>query len=225
MGIFKRLRDISLSSIHELLNRAEDPVLLMNQYVREMESELSDAEVAFAKQVAAEKRAQHQWEEAQEMVLKREQGALQALKAGDESLARRALEDKKAYQTKAEAYKTQYDSAKLFSDQLRSQLQEMKAEFGRMKRSRDELIARAEAAKTQKKINESLSTIGKSSAVKDFERMKDKVIELEVEAEASLLLKNESRSLDNELNALDAKSEIDDELLRLKKIIENEKHP
>ncbi|WP_199613607.1 PspA/IM30 family protein [Paenibacillus alkalitolerans] len=221
MGIFKRLRDISLSSIHELLNKAEDPVMLMNQYIRDMESELSEAEVAFAKQVAAEKRAQHQLEEAAEMVVKREQGAIQALQAGDEALARQALEDKKTYEAKAEVYKTQYESAKSLSDQLRSQLHEMKSEYERMKQSRDELVARAEAAKTQKKLNETLSSFGKASAVKEFDRMKEKVLELEAHAEASSVLKNENRNLDQKLNALNTKSEIDDELARLKKQIQD----
>jgi len=222
MGIFKRLRDLSLSSLHELLNRAEDPLLLMNQYVRDMEAELSEAEVAFARQVAAEKRAQHLYEETLELAAKREQGALAALRAGDEALARRAIEDKKEQETKAEAYRAQYEAAKTVSDELRSQLQEMKAELERMKREQRELAARAAAAKSQKRMNEAVGKIGRGSAVADFERMKEKVTELEAEAEASGIVRGQARRLDRELEALGKQAEIDEELERLKRSLEAE---
>ncbi|MCI3922305.1 PspA/IM30 family protein [Paenibacillus sp. TRM 82003] len=221
MGIFKRLRDISLASIHEILNRAEDPIPLMNQYIRDMETELSEAEVAFAKQIAAEKRALHQLEEAEEMAAKREAGAIQALQAGDESLARRAIADKKTHVGKAETFRATHEAAKRLSGELRGQLQEMRAELEQMKRSRDELTARAEAAKAQKKMNETMSGFGKGGAANEFQRMKERIVQLEAEAEASGELQKEGKNLDRELRALESKSDIDEELERLKRQLDN----
>lgn len=98
MGIFKRLRDLTMASINDLLDKAEDPVKMLNQFLRDMGEDIKEAEMAVAKQIAVEKRFKQQYEEAEEMVTKREEQALKALEAGNEDLARRVLQDKKEHQ-------------------------------------------------------------------------------------------------------------------------------
>ena len=72
---------------------------MLNQFIRDMEEDIRDAESAVAKQIAIEKKFKQQYEEAEEMVNKREEQAMQALEQENEDLARRALEDKKEHQT------------------------------------------------------------------------------------------------------------------------------
>ena len=215
MSIFKRIRDITLATINDLIDRSEDPVKMLNQYIRDMEDEIAEAEVAVAKQIAVEKKLLHQYEEAAEMVQKREEQAMKALAAGNEDLARRALQDKKVHASKAEEFKVHYENAKSNAEQLRARLKEMKEELEKMKNRRETLVARAETAKAQKKVNEAMSGIGKNSASKGFERMQEKVLQLEAEAKASMELSLDDRSLDDELSALD-QSDIDLELAQLK---------
>jgi len=216
MGIFKRLRDLTMASINDLLDKAEDPVKMLNQFLRDMEEDIQEAEVAVAKQIAVEKKFKQQYEEAQEMVAKREEQAMKALEAGNEDLARRALQDKKEHQERYDEMKRQYETAKANADQLRSQLQEMKDEFNKMKNKKDILVARAEAAKAQKQINQTMSGFGTDNAAKGFERMNEKVLQLEAEAEASNELKSSGKSLDDELEQLGKNDGVDDELAALK---------
>ncbi|NBI30158.1 PspA/IM30 family protein [Chengkuizengella marina] len=220
MSIFKRIRDISAAAINDLIDKAEDPVKMLNQYLRDMEDDIAEAEIAVAKQIAVEKKLKHKYEEAQEMVDKRSQQAVKALESGNEDLARRALQDKKEHQEKLDDFKTQYDNAKSNADSLRKQLEEMKEEFNKMKNRKDTLVARAESAKAQKKINQTMSGFGKDTGAKGFDRMNEKVLQMEAEAEASEDLKNSSRSLDNELDALDS-NDVDDELAALKAQLAN----
>lgn len=215
MSIFKRIRDISAASINDLIDKAEDPVKMLNQYLRDMEDDIADAEISVARQIAIEKKFKHQFEESQEMVDKRAEQAMKALESGNEDLAKRALQDKKQHQEKADEFNTQHDNAKTNADQLRKQLLEMKDEFEKMKNKKDILVARAETAKAQKKINQTMSGFGKDSGAKGFERMSEKVLQMESEAEASADLKNSSRSLDNELDAL-GDDDVDDDLAALK---------
>ena len=56
MGIFKRLRDMTMASINDLLDKAEDPVKMLNQFLRDMEEDIMEAESAVAKQIAIEKK-------------------------------------------------------------------------------------------------------------------------------------------------------------------------
>lgn len=216
MGIFKRLRDLTAASINDLLDKAEDPVKMLNQFLRDMEADIMDAEAAVAKQIAVEKKFQAQYEEAGEMVEKRQQQAEKALEQGNEDLARRALQDKKEHQTRYDEMKKQYEIAKENADRLRGQLSEMKDEFNKMKNKKDLLVARAEAAKAQKSINQAMSGFGMDNAARGFDRMSDKVAQLEAEAQASNELRSKDRTLDDELAGLDKNDGVEDELAALK---------
>ncbi|MCY9588841.1 PspA/IM30 family protein [Paenibacillus chitinolyticus] len=216
MGIFKRLRDLTMASMNDLLDKAEDPVKMLNQFLRDMEQDIQEAEVAVAKQIAIEKKFKQQYEEAEEMVGKRTEQAMKALEQGNEDLARRALEDKKEHQTRFDEMKRQYDIAKTNADQLRNQLSDMKDEFSKMKNKKDLLIARAEAAKAQKHINQAMSGFGTDNAAKGFDRMSEKVLQLEAEAQASGELRSKGKSLDDELDQLGKSDGIDDELAAMK---------
>lgn len=216
MGIFKRLRDLTMASINDLLDKAEDPVKMLNQFLRDMEQDILDAETAVAKQIAIEKKFKQQLDEAEDMVNRRGEQAMKALEQGNEDLARKALEDKKEHQARFDQMKAQHEVAKTNADQLRIQLSEMKEEFGQMKNKRDLLVARAEAAKAQKQINQTMSGFGRDNASKGFDRMNERVLQMEAEAEASKDIRSSSRTLDDELSQLDKTGGVEDELAVLK---------
>jgi phage shock protein A len=223
MGIFKRLRDLTMGSINDLLDKAEDPVKMLNQFLRDMEEDILEAETSVAKQIAIEKKFKQQYEEAEEMVTKRTEQAVKALESGNEDLARRALEDKKEHQARFDELKRQYDISKTNADNLRSQLTEMKDEFGKMKNKKDLLVARAESAKAQKQINQAMSGFGVDNGAKGFDRMSEKVLQMEAEAQASGELRTSNRSLDDELDKLGKADGVDDELAALKAKIAEKK--
>lgn len=216
MGIFKRLRDLTMGSINDLLDKAEDPVKMLNQFLRDMEEDILEAETSVAKQIAIEKKFKQQYDESEELVAKRAEQALKALEQGNEDLARRALEDKKEQQARCNQFKEQYDISKKNADQLRGQLSEMKDEFTKMKNKKELLIARAETAKAQKQINQAMSGFGTDNGAKGFDRMSAKVLQMEAEAQASGELRNSSRTLDDELDQLDKSGGVEDELAVLK---------
>ena len=215
MSIFQRVRDITMSNLNALLDKAEDPVKMLDQYLVDMGEEITNAETGVAKQIALVKKLEKQLNEAQEMVTKREAQAMQALEKGNEDLARRALEDKKTYQQKVNDLQPQCDSAEDNADNLRRQLAEMKAEYENLKAKKETLQARAEAAKAQQSINQAFSGFGNNNARKGFDKMEEKVLDLESQAEASFELRDDTNDLDKELASLGA-SDVDDELARLK---------
>lgn len=213
---FKRVRTVVSSELNAALDKAEDPVKMLEQYMREMEADIREAETAVAKQIASEKMLEKRLADSKSLVEKREAQALKALESGNEDLARRALEDKKDQQRNLDQLQEAYDRTNKDTKELRSKLEEMKAEFQQMKLKKDSLKARAESAKTRTKMNRTMSNIGSEESRQGFGRMEEKVLQYEAEAETSEDMKASSRTLDDEFAALET-SDVDQELAELKK--------
>lgn len=213
---FKRVKTVVDSELNSLLDKAEDPVKMLEQFMRDMESDIREAESAVAKQIANEKMLQKKYEEANKMVEKRDEQAVKAIEAGNDDLAKRALEDKKIHSQTADTLKESYERAKLDSETVRKKLDEMKAEYYEMKLKKDSLKARAESAKTRTKMNRTLSGIGSDDSKRGFDRMEEKVMQFEAEAETSEDMRSSNRSLDDDLAALET-NDVDDELAALKR--------
>jgi phage shock protein A len=211
MGIIKRLRDLTVASVNDVIDSMEDPAVMLTQYMRDMESEIGRAEVAVARQVALEKKFRQQWEEALRMVEKRERQVNLALSEGEDELARRALIDKKYFETRASENEALYQSAREAAGQMREKLAQLKDEFYKMRAKKYTLMSRAQVARTQKHLNHVINGIGCESATRGFARMEEKVMRMEAEAELTGQWNQGLRSLHSSLDALEA-DDIDQEL-------------
>ncbi|WP_047983964.1 PspA/IM30 family protein [Ornithinibacillus californiensis] len=213
---FKRVKTVVGSELNAMLDKAEDPVKMLDQFMRDMAEDIREVEAAVAKQIANEKMLKRKMDDAKAMVEKRQKQAEQAIVAGNDDLARRALEDKKQHESTATSLTESWERAKQDSEVLKTKLDEMKQEYQEMNLKKDSLKARAESAKTRTKINRSMSSIGNDKSRQGFERMEEKVLRFEAEAETSEDLSSASRTLDDEFEALSKNSEVDDELAKLK---------
>lgn len=211
MGILKRLRDVTVASINDLIDSMEDPIVMLTQYMRDMEAEIGQVEVAVAKQIAMEKRFRQQWEEAQAIVIKRDRQVKLALSEGEDELARRALIEQKRYEMRAQEYEALYKQAAESAAQMREKLAELKDEFYKMRAKKYTLMSRAQVAQTQKHVNQAIVGFGSESARRGFARMEEKVLRMEAEAEVS----GQWRTIHVPANVSE-NAEIDAELARIK---------
>lgn len=221
MSLFKRFRDLTLSNINALIDKAEDPIKMTDQYIRDMQNDLEDAEKAVAAQIAIEKKFKALYEEQEALVKKREEQAHTAAKAQNIDLARRALEEKKNAETKLVEYKTSYDQNKAAADNLRAKLEEMRKQLTEMKNKRETLVARYNAAKAQSEINKAMSGFNSDTAAAGMKRMEEKMLQAEAQAEASNEMHGKGKSLDEEFESLGRDQEVEDELAALLKQYEN----
>ncbi|MFD1887642.1 PspA/IM30 family protein [Paenibacillus wenxiniae] len=217
MSIFKRLRDLTLSNVYALIEKAEDPIKMTDQYIRDMAADLEDAEKAVASQIAIEKRFKQLYEEQDALVKKREEQAHIAAQAQNIDLARRALEEKKNAEAKRDEYKANFDQNKAAADNLRSKLDEMRKQLNELKNKRETLVARYNAAKAQTEINKAMNGFSADSATAGMKRMEDKMLQMEAHAEASNEMNTNGKSLDDEIQALGTNKEVEDELSALMK--------
>lgn len=217
MSLFKRLRDLTLSNVYAMIEKAEDPVKMTDQYLRDMQDDLEEAEKAVAAQIALEKKFKQLYEEQEALVKKRDEQAHMAAQTKNLDLARRALEEKKTAEQKMIEYKASYEQNKIAADSLRGKLDEMRKQVVELKNKRETLVARANAAKAQRNINKAMAGFGSDSSMNGLKRMEEKVLQMEAEAEASGEVYKKEKSLDEEFETLNKDKQIDDELAALMK--------
>jgi phage shock protein A len=220
---FKRVKTVVSAELHDMIDKAEDPAKMVDQYLREMSSEIQDAEKATAKIVAEEKLLKKKLETVHASISKREEQAVDALKAGNEELAKRALHDKLNMQEEASQLESLYNQTVTLSTEMKGKLKEMKAEYREMEHRKNVLKSRATSAKARTQINKSLSSINNEGSKKGFERMEEKIMFYEAEAETSEDLQSSRVSLDDELKQLKQKSGVDAELEKLKEQLKEDK--
>jgi phage shock protein A len=218
MGIFARLASLIKSNLNDLISNAEDPEKMLNQVTLEMSNQLIEAKKQVAVAIADEKRLSKQAEQEAGQAAEWERRAMMAIRAGDDALAKEALSRKKEHESLATTLKDQWLKQKKSVDQLKIALRMLNNKIEEAKRKKQILIARKRRAEAQKAIQETMSGIQNASAFETFDRMAQKVDQIEAEAEAQGELAEEYSGdvLKHQFDKLEATAGADEDLLALK---------
>lgn len=214
MGLFDRLNRVVRANVNDLISKAEDPDKVLEQTVIDMQQDLVQLRQAVAKAIAAQKRTEQQYNNNQSEANKWQQRAQLALSKGDENLAREALTRKKNYSETAATLKQQLDQQSTQVSSLKRNLIALESKISEAKTKKDMLKARANAAKANQQLQNTISGIDTSSSMAAFERMEGKVLEMEAVSEAAGELGGSG--IEEQFKALEAGSDVDDELAQMK---------
>lgn len=216
MGFFSRLGTLLRSNINELINKAEDPEKMLNQVLVDMKGQLVEAKKQVAIAIADEKRIKKNCEAELAKAAEWERKAMLAVKAGDDGLARAALARKAEHEQVAANLGEQWQAQKESVEQLKSALRGLDQKIEEAKRKRNLLVSRQKRAEAQQMINETLTNISSNNSFDTFERMSERVTQLEAEAEATAELGAlPESSLESQFKALESGG-VDDQLDALK---------
>lgn len=215
MAIFSRLADIIKANINDLIDRAENPEKMVKQIIIDMEEQLTQATQALGQAMASEKQAQRQLENAKKSSQDWEQKAKMALQAGNQDLARRALESKVNIDQNVAQFQASFDQIHMQVSQMRDNVQILRSKLDEARTRQNMLIARSRMADAQKGIATSLSGANSSSAFSKLEKMERKIEGKEAEAAAFSELAGESMAVEDEFADLQKNAAVDAELQRL----------
>lgn len=185
MGLFDRISRVVRANVNDMVSKAEDPEKILEQAVTDMQEDLVQLKQAVAQAMASQKRTQQQYNQAQSETNNWQQRAQLALQKGDENLAREALTRKKTHAETANSLKAQLDTQSVQVDTLKRSLIALEGKISEAKTKKDMLKARASAAKAQEQLQGMVNNMSTSSAMAAFERMEDKVLQLEARSQAA----------------------------------------
>jgi phage shock protein A len=191
MGIFSRLGSLIKSNLNDLISKAEDPQKMLNQIVVDMQNQLVEAKKQVAVSIADQKRLEKQRDEQSELSKEWERKAMLAVRSGDDTLAKEALRRKGEHDNQLGEFVKQADLQKQAVDKLKDQLRTLNDKIEEAKRKKNILIARQKRAEAQRAIQDTMRGLSDTSAFDTFERMSQRVDQIEAEAEASTELGGE----------------------------------
>ena len=221
MGILDRFTTIVKANINELLDRAEDPAKMVDQYLIDLGDSLAQVKQETAGVMAEEKRCARLVETNAAEAARMESLAKKALTAGNEDDARAFLAKKQQLEAQGVELQKAADAAKTNADKMRQMHDKLVSDIEELKSRRESIKAKSAVAKTQDMVNKMTSGSDKASgAIDAFNRMEAKVDRKLDTAEAVAEL-NEKPA--DSVEALEAKyagaandAAVEDELARLK---------
>ncbi|MEM7773200.1 MAG: PspA/IM30 family protein [Cyanobacteria bacterium P01_A01_bin.37] len=213
MSLVDRMARLIRATANSWLGKSEDPEKMLQQVVTDMDNDLISLRQSVAQAIATQKRTERQASQSSSVAEEWYRRAELAIKQGEDSLAKEALARRKAYLETANALTAQLDEQANVVTEMKANMRKLEGKLSEAKVKRDMYIARARSAKASQQLNEMLGGMGTGSSVA-FERMGERVAEMEAKAEAIAELNSDG--LEKKFAALEGSGDLDAELAALK---------
>jgi len=229
-GMTGRMSTVIKAKISKMLDKAEDPGETLDySYQKQLEA-LQNVKKGIADVVTSKKRLQMQSQKLEQSVVKLDTQARQALSAGNEELARTALERKQFAQTELQSLDQQVAELEAQQQKLTDSEKKLRAKIESFRTKKEVIKAQYSAAEAQVRISEAATGVGEEMAdvglamqraVDKTENMRaraDAVAELEAAGtfEDLTQLGEGGDDIDRQLHELTSGSMVDDELAKMR---------
>ncbi|MCG7408769.1 PspA/IM30 family protein [Paenibacillus sp. ACRRX] len=222
MGILSRFREVMKVNVNSLLDKSEDPIKVVDEYMRNLNDELRKVKAETASVLADERRSKKALDECQTEIDKLQRYAEKSVADGNEGDAKKFLERKRVQAEKQHRLQVSYDlissnaaSIKQIQDKLESFRNQLEAR-------RVELNGKWTAAQAQELMNSISSPSGDGDSI--FGKMEAEVNKAYDEAMAIAEIRAEANDNLDDLFTQFEKSthmQTEDELAAIKEKIKN----
>ena len=217
-SILGRVTQLTRANINSLLDRAEDPEMMLDQLVRDYTDSIAEAEDAVAQTIGNLRLAEA--DHTDDIAASQDWGnkalasskKADALRSGGNSadadkfdqLAKVALSKQIGSENEAKAAAPMIASQSEVVEKLKTGLVGMKGKLGELQTKRDQLVARSKSAEAQTKVHDAVKSINVLDPTSEVSRFEDKV--RRVEAKAAGQAELAASSLDSQFEELEASS-------------------
>ena len=185
MGILQRFSDIVSANVNALLDKAEDPGKMIDEYLRKATKDLAEVKQETAGVMAEESRTKRLVDDNAAQVAKYEALAKKALLAGNEDDARVFLSKKQELESAGAGLQTAYAAAHENAVKMRELHDKLVKDINTLNSRRQAVKAKMAVAKTQERVNKMGASADKlQGSMGAFERMEEKADRMLDEANA-----------------------------------------
>lgn len=221
MSILTRFKDIISSNINALLDKAEDPAKMIDQYLRNLADDLAEVKKETAGVMAEESRTRRLVEENDKEEAKYEALAKKALLSGNEDDARVFLTKKQELESVGASLETSYAAAKENAVRMRQMHDKLVKDINALNARRQAIKAKVAVANTQERLNKIGASADKAQgSIGAFNRMEEKADRLLDEANARAELDaapaDEAQALEEKYQNSEINASVEDELTAMK---------
>lgn len=185
MGILSRISKVLESNVNALVDRAEDPGKMLDQAIEDMKKGQREAREAIIEAKTQKRLLERKRDKALAEAEACEKRAIQSLEGGDEHQARKYLELKLAAEQRVNAEDAAIGEQDRQIEQLVIAERELEQRLAQLPARKAALVARKSAAQARGARVGAASKAKNSvaAAIDAFDRMEEKIIRAEVEAE------------------------------------------
>lgn len=224
MGILQRFTEIMSANINALLDRAEDPSKMIDEYIRDLNENLAKVKQETAAIMAEEARTKRAVDECSAEIARMQTYAEKAIMAGNDEDARQFLSKKASLVEKQAGLMQAYTMASDNSAKMKQMHDKLCRDIADLNGRRESIKAKVQVAKTQERVNKltaSMSSVDKAAErMSQIDRMEAKANQMLDEANAMAELNQ--RDISGEVGELMEKYKdsptmaVEDELAALK---------
>lgn len=215
MSILGRISDLISANVNSMLDKAEDPEKMANEYLRQLTNELYEVRTGVAAAMADETKLEQRRISSTAEVTQWQTKAEAALRAGDEELAKAALSRKLQAQKLAEQYQTQETAQEEQVNAMQDALVQLETRIAEVKAKKELIIAKKNRAQTQEALQRTANRMGQITAMDKLDQLEERVDGDLARAEA--MSKLEQGSLESRFKDLEKATEVDSEFAELKR--------
>lgn len=217
MGLFTRFTDIINANINGMLDKAENPEKMLKLIIQEMDETLSDVRATAAKYIAEQKSIQRQISITEKSIASWSIKAELAVQKDRDDLAKLALQEKYKSTEHLKHLNEEIDKLSEFLADVQIDASRLQEKLIEAKRKQATYILRQQSAEVRLKVRSQASVHNIDEAISRFERYEQKIEGIEAQVEAYDI--SQPKSLESELNALEAETQLEEELTQLKKAV------
>lgn len=185
MGIFSRVKTITKAYIHDMLNRVENPIAMLNEYSKELEQEMINALSSLSRQIFVENKQAALIQQTRSFVEKRTRQAKLAIQHENEVIVRLAVEDKIMHEKHLHLYEQQFEAIQEQTNLLKEHIKQLQVTITELQNRKMLLASRANVAQSMKRIQNVTSPFGSGYHLKGIAQAEDQILQMETEAQVS----------------------------------------
>ncbi|CAN2041022.1 phage shock protein A [Candidatus Magnetomoraceae bacterium gMMP-15] len=232
MTVLKRLSNVVRAEAHALIDKLEDPIKIMELGIIDLKKDLKKSMDNLAKVKAIAIKIRNDADKAKKLAEDYEKKALNVLKKTQNKELNEQEADRLATESLIKKEEVENNAARLAQDsekhdqlskQFQASVNNIKSKISKYEKDLEILKAKSGTAVSGKKVNEQLAElteINSSNTIEMIEKMKAKVEQDELLAQAYEDIVNADKSVDNEINTAlesDLMTTASQSLLELKK--------